>query len=584
MRRKNKRRWAALLTALCLAVCLPATAMATEEPIPIPIAPAPVIVTDLPMSMSVPLDGSFTLLLQVQGEGITYQWYKDDVPLEGQTGPSLSVSAASTAHAGRYFCYILNPAGALRSNDCVVSVLGGPVLTQDITITSLTLNAGDTISLSAAASGANLAAQWYYRKGTEFGEISGQNTGTLSVTATEAYDGTEIYCQFYNDMGGVVTSTCRVTVNPAPSPTPVPDPPKVTKPPYGEVVEERGSTLFIAHADNATSCIWRFVNPSAGGYYEYDKVGSMFPGLIISGGATDTLSLSNIPYDLNGWRVACLFIGPGGETLSEAAGIEVRRLQATLSIVTQPVGGSMALDEKTDFILSVQASAGDSGGTISYQWESADVNSSAAMRPVSGATSAAYTPVRKEGTTYYRVGVSLTANGTTSQPYYSNTVPVTFTAKKAHEHVYSSAWEHNDLSHWHQCTCGDHGSEALHSYEWTILQYPTGQEDGQQKGVCTVCGYETVQPIPAGSMATPTPEPEIQPQRKNSRTFLYVLLGALALAAVAVAGYLVFRVLRSGDDEEPDEFEETPVKGGESGEFTEKPVIRRKPKRKRRRR
>jgi hypothetical protein len=85
-------------------------------------------------------------------------------------------------------------------------------------------------------------------------------------------------------------------------------------------------------------------------------------------------------------------------------------------------------------------------------------------------------------------------------------------------------------------------------------------------------------------MATPTPEPEIQPQRKNSRTFLYVLLGALALAAVAVAGYLVFRVLRSGDDEEPDEFEETPVKGGESGEFTEKPVIRRKPKRKRRRR
>jgi hypothetical protein len=87
------------------------------------------------------------------------------------------------------------------------------------------------------------------------------------------------------------------------------------------------------------------------------------------------------------------------------------------------------------------------------------------------------------------VGVSLTANGTTSQPYYSNTVPVTFTAKKAHEHVYSSAWEHNDLSHGHQCTSGDHGSEALHSYEWTILQYPTGQEDGQQKGVCTVCGY-----------------------------------------------------------------------------------------------
>ena len=121
------------------------------------------------------------------------------------------------------------------------------------------------------------------------------------------------------------------------------------------------------------------------------------------------------------------------------------------------------------------------------------------MKAIPGATNSSYKPEQTEGTTYYRVSVQLTGNGTTSDPYYSNTVPVTFTATKMHTHSFSSVWEHNDLSHWHQCTCGEHGDEAFHTYTWTILKAPTATEDGEQKGVCSVCGYETIQPIPAGS-------------------------------------------------------------------------------------
>ena len=67
---------------------------------------------------------------------------------------------------------------------------------------------------------------------------------------------------------------------------------------------------------------------------------------------------------------------------------------------------------------------------------------------------------------------------------------MTFTATKTHTHSFSSVWEHNDLSHWHQCTCGEHGDEAFHTYTWTVLKAPTATEDGEQKGVCSVCGYQ----------------------------------------------------------------------------------------------
>ena len=133
---------------------------------------------------------------------------------------------------------------------------------------------------------------------------------------------------------------------------------------------------------------------------------------------------------------------------------------------------------------------------------------------------------------------------------------MTFTAKEEHTHVYSDAWEHNDLSHWHQCTCGAHSGEAMHTYTWTVIVRPTNDRDGQQKGVCTACGYETVQPIPAGSMpeatAAPTPAPTAAP-RKSGHTGLLWLLGLAAVGILAAAGYVAFRLLRSDDEDEEDD-------------------------------
>lgn len=561
---KKIRSWKGLLgaaLALCLLGALPALAAAPGETV---VTTPPAISADISPALSVPAGGSFTLALAADGEELSFQWYFNSVPIEGAVESVYTVTGVTSAHAGSYFCYVTNALGSAQSGVCTVTVLEPPVLTADINITALTLSEGDIINLTAAASGSGVSAQWYYvLNTTDIRPIDGAVGSTLSIPASTAFNGADIYCQFLNEAGAVATSFCRVTVNavatPTPSPTPKPDPPKETKPPYGETVEEGGAAIFIARAEGATGYVWRFVN-SSGTSYDYTSINGLFPGLRVSGGDTDTLSLSAIPRELNNWSVCCLFKGDGGETLSASAEITVLSTASSITITKQPTGGTMALDENMDFTLAIQA-ASESGGALSYQWYSSPTNSSASMTPISGATNSSYRPERREGTTYYRVGVSVNTNGTVSQPFFSYTVGVTFTAGSAHQHVYSDAWDHDDISHWHQCTCGDHAEEARHSYVWTVVVSPTADRDGQQKGVCSVCGYETVQPIPAGSMpqeGTEAASPAKSSSSARSFGWLYALLGAAAVVVIGGAAFLIQRILRQDEewDEEEDDAEE----------------------------
>ena len=537
MHNRISKRIAALFMAACLFALLGTTVLADD---------APAIHTDVPASITVVDGQTLTLTVEATGSELSYQWYRvaaeGDTPVEGQTSGTYQVATVDTSFNGAaFYCFVQNSAGSTQSSICTVKVLTKPVLTQDISATAQTLTEGDTISLSAAADGAS-GIQWYMKKGEEAPKpIGGQMTAALSAAATMDYNGADIYCQFLNDVGAVTTSFCRITVNAKPTA------PTTTKNPTGESVGEGGRAIFIARADHASSYVWRIISPDGTQVYDYTAARTAFPMLSISGGDSETLTLTNIPFDMNGWKVACLFRGDGGETLSGEARITVTKKAASLSIITQPVGGTMAVDENPNFILSIQVGSGD-GGTLSYQWYSASTNSTAAMKAIPGATNSSYKPVQTEGTTYYRVSVRLTSNGVASDPYYSNTVPVTFTATKTHTHSFSSVWEHNDISHWHQCTCGEHGDEAFHTYQWTVLKAPTATEAGEQNGVCSVCGYETIQPIPAGSDVGEAAEDTETKPAKKSNAALLIIIGVLAAAVIAVAAVLVCKILRQKDE------------------------------------
>jgi len=174
-----------------------------------------VFTQNLPDTITADEGKELKLSVAVEGDGHTYQWYfvnevdpKEELPVENQTSHEYSVNPVAANLSGkRIYCRV----DGVISKICTITVISVPVIKQDIPA-SLTVNAGDTISLSAAASGENLLVRWYFK---DVGEISGQTTGTLSVAAAAEMNGRGVYCHFENSAGSAETTMCYLTVNSA---------------------------------------------------------------------------------------------------------------------------------------------------------------------------------------------------------------------------------------------------------------------------------------------------------------------------------------------------------------------------------
>ena len=118
------------------------------------------------------------------------------------------------------------------------------------------------------------------------------------------------------------TPTPVVTPTPTPTPTPVATPapgsPVITKDPTDETVQVGGSCWFVANHKGAILARWHFVSPD-GTDLQYDEVADKFPTLKIHNGQYDSMKLSNIPAELNGYRFYCRFSNNNGTVDSKSA-------------------------------------------------------------------------------------------------------------------------------------------------------------------------------------------------------------------------------------------------------------------------
>ena len=124
-------------------------------------------------------------------------------------------------------------------------------------------------------------------------------------------------------------------------------------------------------------------------------------------------------------------------------------------------------------------------------------------------------------------------------------------------HSAGTAWEKDTTYHWHLCVnCeSEVMDKAAHTYgDWVVITEATETETGLRKRTCSVCGYETIQPIPAGT-DTGEEETPAKPAKKTN-TVLLVIIGVLAVAVIAVAVILVRKVLLQKDEEDSGDDEE----------------------------
>ena len=196
----------------------------------------------------------------------------------------------------------------------------------------------------------------------------------------------------------------------------------ITKHPTGETVTEGESALFIARADNATEIIWRLVSPDGYTTYKCADAPSYFPGLQVVGLGTESLSLLNIPYSLDGWKVEAQFNGKGGPVYSNDARITVKRAALKDPVITtQPLG--LELEEGRFTTLTVGATASE--GSLCYQWYRAESDSSNGVA-IPGANSASLNVDSSLGSGYYYAGVWCVDGEMASHMVLSNIAIVRF--------------------------------------------------------------------------------------------------------------------------------------------------------------
>ncbi|MBR2879331.1 MAG: hypothetical protein IKC02_01520, partial [Oscillospiraceae bacterium] len=230
---------------------------------------------------------------------------------------------------------------------------GVPVVTKNPT--SETVIEGDSATFIARASNtrqyvweialadASLTceeAAAYFGKGVSF---TGYDTDTLVIhNIPEELNGAFVWCQFVGAEESVTSTAAKLTVTPAEKATPV-----VTKNPTDETVEVGGEAVFVAKAKYAQSYRWQLISPE-GVRYDCSVAADDFKGLAVYGANTEQIVLENIPIELNGYRIRCIFTA-GDDASSEMAHLYVIEKGSEVNPDESPAASpeSSAVPEKT---------------------------------------------------------------------------------------------------------------------------------------------------------------------------------------------------------------------------------------------
>lgn len=147
-----------------------------------------VVVGDGPRVLSGPAtqtaEAGAAVVLEVlaTGEGtLTYQWYRNGEPLEGETGSSLAFASVQTSHQGTYTVRVQDADGTDTSAPAELIVLERPTIVRHPV--SQILPTGGTLNLSVEATGSGpLTYQWLKNNHV----LPGETRATLTIPGVNA--------------------------------------------------------------------------------------------------------------------------------------------------------------------------------------------------------------------------------------------------------------------------------------------------------------------------------------------------------------------------------------------------------------
>ncbi|CAM2010779.1 immunoglobulin domain-containing protein [Acanthopleuribacter pedis] len=303
-------------------------------------------ITDGPGNLERCAGQSVTMSVSVEGPVTGYQWFFNNVALNGETGSSLSIGSVSEANAGNYFCRITGECSTTDSPVGSLVISGPPSITQQPQDVRVCPGQTLRVSVGAQASGA-LSYQWYRNNV----RIVGATSAAFEKIA-EASDVGTYLCRVETACSGVWTGTATVTL---------------------------GDSFSINTQPEATpACTGESIVLSVGVTGSFDNLQWYRDSSPLAGQTNNTLNLTNLQPSDSG-RYFARINGFCSSQDSAAVSLDV---SSGPTIVQEPV--DIGICEGLRMDLSVQATSGN--GPLTYQWYGNGTR-------IDGATQATYSKI-----------------------------------------------------------------------------------------------------------------------------------------------------------------------------------------------
>lgn len=303
----------------------------TAQPTP-PQAPT---ITQQPTSQTVAPNGTATFTASANGNPApTVQWQVSTDSgatfgnVSGATSTTLTLSPVTVALNGyQYRAVFTNSVTSVNSNAATLTVSGAPAITTNPS--SQTVNAGSTVSFTAAASGVPApTVQWQVSTdgGATFTDVTAATSTAYTFTASAGQNGNQYQAVFTNSAGIAITTQGTLTVDFAPT---------ITQPPLSLTVPAGGTATFTASASgNPTPTVQWQVSTDNGATFTN-----------VASATSTTLTVSGVTLAQSGNQYQAVFTNSVMSATTAAATLTVVPGPPVVSITGPPsplfAGGSV---------------------------------------------------------------------------------------------------------------------------------------------------------------------------------------------------------------------------------------------------
>jgi disulfide bond formation protein DsbB len=302
-------------------------------------------ITIPPSSQSVCAGSNVTFNVTATGTGLTYQWRKNGVNINGETSSSFTINNAAHADAGNYDVVVTGSCGSLTSVQATLTVNAATLITTHPQ--SQSVCSGGNISFNAAATGTGTLTYQWKKNGIN---ISGATSSAYTINNVTPGDAANYTVEVTGNCGTVVSSIAVLSIS--------------------------ASTSINTQPTSVSACLGSTVSftviASGSGVLSYQW---MKNGINITGANSPTYTINNT----NAADAATYTVEVTGDCGAVGSSPAILSINNSTTINSQPADQSVCPGATASFSVSAAGS-----GALTYQWKKNGVN-------ISGASSPTYT-------------------------------------------------------------------------------------------------------------------------------------------------------------------------------------------------